>query len=116
MKKVILFILLFGVLTNVNAQKQTRGAKKAIEQTDYVASKIKLNDSKKLFLHNVLFEKFESTSKQIKGKDLSKEERKVIYKQTNAIMNESLTAEFSKDEIKQIKALLKEHNQSKKKK
>ena len=115
MRKVILVLLLFGFLTNVNAQKQSREAKKAIEQTDYVASRMKLNDSKKLFLHNVLLEKFESTSKQVKGKDLSKEEKKSIRKKTNTVMNERLKAEFSKDEIKQIKALLKEYNQSKKK-
>ena len=103
------------MFNTVNAQKQSPQAKKAIEQTDYVASRMKLNDSKKLFLHNVLLEKFESTSKQIKGNDLSKEEKKVIYKKANSVMNERLTAEFSKDEIKQIKALLKEYNQSKKK-
>jgi|LGVF01.1.fsa_nt_gb hypothetical protein len=116
MKKVILFILLFGILTNVNAQKQSRAAKKATAQTDYVAQKMKFNDAQKLFLHNVLLERYESVAKQIKGKDLSKEEKKSIYKKTNTVMTERLTAEFSKDEIKHIKALLKEHNQSKKKK
>lgn len=115
MKKILLFVLLAFMFNTVNAQKQSPQVKKAIEQTDYVASRMKLNDSKKLFLHNVLLEKFESTSKQIKGKDLSKEEKKVIYKKSNSVMNERLTAEFSKDEIKQIKALSKEYNQSKKK-
>ncbi|MCD6543488.1 MAG: hypothetical protein J7K34_03170 [Flavobacteriaceae bacterium] len=115
MRKVLLVLLLFSFLTNVNAQKQSKQAKKAIGQTDYVASRMKLNDSKKLFLHNVLLEKFESISEQIKGKDLSKEEKKSIRKKTNTVMNQKLKAEFSKDEIKQIKDLLKEHDKSKKK-
>ena len=108
-------MLLFGFLTNVNAQKQSKAAKKAIAQTDHVAQKMNFNNAQKLFLHNVLLERYESAAKQIKGKDLSKEEKKAIYKKTNELMNEKLTAEFSKDETKQIKALLKEYNQSKKK-
>lgn len=115
MKKIIIFILLFSFLTTVNAQKQTHQVKRAIAQTDYVASRMNFNDAQKLFLHNVLLEKFEETSKQIKGKDLSKEEKQVIYKKTNKVMNDKLSAEFSNKEMKDIKALLKEYNQKKKK-
>jgi len=115
MKKMMLFILLFGSLTMVNAQKQSYQEKKAIEQTDYVSSRMKLNDSKKLFLHNVLLEKYESISKQVKGKGLSKEQKKVINKKINTAMTERLTTEFSKKEVKEIKTLLKEQNKSKKK-
>ena len=48
------------------------------------------------------------------GKDLSNEEKKIIYRQSFKDTNDKLSAIFSKEEIKTVNALLKEQNQKKK--
>ncbi|PCI07921.1 MAG: hypothetical protein COB73_07570 [Flavobacteriaceae bacterium] len=115
MKKVILFILLAGFLTTANAQKKSYQEKKAKENTTYIADKMELNKKDSNFLHEVLLEKYTSVSSQIKGNDLSKEEKKAVYKASYSVTSKKLAAQFSKDEIKEIFSLLKEINANSKK-
>ena len=72
-----------------------------------------LDDSKKTLLYAILLGKYEDTSKQIKGNDLSNEEKKVIYKKSFKQTNDKLSVLFSKEEINEINALLKEQNKKK---
>lgn len=108
MKKIVLFILLAGFLTTANAQKKSYQEKKATTNTEYVADKMNLDDAQKTFLHSVLLEKYVNTSEQTKDKDLSKEEKKVIYKASYKITSEKLAKKFTKEEVKEIYASLKE--------
>ena len=110
MKKVILFILLAGFLTTANAQKQSYQEKKADSDTEFISTKMSLSADKTIFLHEVLLEKYQETSAEIKGKDLSQEEKKAIYKASYKKTSEKLANQFSKDEVKEIFALLKEQN------
>ena len=111
MKKIILFFLLCGFLTSANAQKQSYQEKKASTNADYIADEMSFDDAQKTFLYSVLLEKYEGTSKQIKGKDLSQEEKQVIYKKSYKDTVDKLSEKFSKDEINEINALLKKQNQ-----
>jgi len=54
--------------------------------------------------------KYDETSKQIKGNDLSNEEKKMIYKKSFKQTNQKLSDLFSKEEINTINALLKEQH------
>ena len=116
MKKIILFILLFGFLTSVHAQKQSHQEKKAETNADFIADEMNFDNDQKTYLHDVLLEKYEGTSKQIKGKDLTKEEKQVIYKKSNKELYTKLSAKFSENDIKDIKAHLREQNEKMKKK
>jgi hypothetical protein len=73
-----------------------------------------LNESQQTVLYAILLGKYEETSNQIKGNDLSNEEKKIIYRQSFKDTNDKLSAIFSKEEIKTVNALLKEQNQKKK--
>lgn len=115
MKKLVLFILLAGFITTANAQKQTYQEKKAKESTEYIAKKMKLNKGDKTFLHDVLLEKFQNVSEQIKGNDLSKEEKESVYKESYKETLSKLAENFSKDEIQEVFDLLKEFNKNSKK-
>lgn len=116
MKKIILFILLFGFLNTVHAQKQSHQEKKAETNADYIAGEMNFDKDQKIYLFDALLEKYKGTSKQIKGKDLTKEEKQVIYKKYNKELNTKLSAKFSKNDIKEIKAHLKTQNEKMKKK
>ena len=61
-----------------------------------------LNKEKKAFLYTVFFEKFAANMEDSKGKTLTKEEKKAIYKKNNKVAQEKLSKKFSKEEIKEI--------------
>jgi len=116
MKRLIILILLTGFVGNIQAQKKKTHKDIAIAQADYVSSRMNFNDEQKLFLYNALMEKFQSTSGQIKGKGLSKEEKKVIFKQSNKALFDKLSTKFSKEEIKKIKTYLRAYQEKNRKK
>jgi len=113
MKKIIALIILCGFLTTANAQKQSYQEKKATTNAQHIADKMDLNDSQQTVLYAILLGKYEETSKQIKGNDLSNEEKKMIYKKSFKETNDKLSVMFSKEEINSINALLKEQNKKK---
>jgi len=114
MKKIILLIVLCGFMFKANAQKQSYQEKKATTNAQYIADKMDLNDSQQTKLYSILLGKYQETSKQIKGNDLSNEEKKIIYKKSYKDTNDKLSALFSKEEIKTVNVLLKEQNKKKK--
>lgn len=114
MKKIILLIVLCGFLSTANAQRQSYQEKKATTNAQYIADNMDLSDSQQTKLYSILLGKYQETSKQIKGNDLSNEEKKIIYKKSYKDTNDKLSTLFSKEEIKTINLLLKEQNKKKK--
>ncbi|MDG1793016.1 MAG: hypothetical protein P8H44_00515 [Flavobacteriaceae bacterium] len=114
MKKIILLIVLCGFLSTANAQRQSYQEKKATKNAQHIAEAMDLNESEQTLLYAILLDKYEETSKQIKGNDLSKEEKKIIYNKSYKDTNDKLSVLFSKEEIKTVNALLKKQNQKKK--
>ena len=114
MKKLTFLIVLCGFLSTTNAQKQSYQEKKATTNAQHIADTMDLNDSQQTVLYAILLGKYQETSKQIKGNDLSNEEKKIIYRQSFKDTNDKLSAIFSNEEIKTVNALLKEQNQKKK--
>ena len=114
MKKLIVLILFCGFLSTATAQKKSYQEKKATINAQHIADKMNLNDSQQTALYAILLGKYEETSKQIKGNDLSKEEKKIIYNKSYKDTNDKLSVLFSKEEIKAVNALLKKQNQKKK--
>ena len=114
MKKIILLIVLCGFLSTANAQRQSYQEKKATTNAQHIADTMDLNESEQTLLYAILLGKYEETSKQIKGNDLSKQEKKIIYNKSYKDTNDKLSVLFSKEEIKTVNALLKKQNQKKK--
>jgi hypothetical protein len=110
MKKIIVLILFCGFLSTANAQKKSYQEKKATTNAQHIAESMDLNDSTKTLLYAILLGKYDETSKQIKGNDLSNEEKKMIYKKSFKQTNQKLSVLFSKEEINTINTLLKEQH------
>tara|TARA_B110000967_G_scaffold157587_1_gene162766 strand:+ start:2574 stop:2879 length:306 start_codon:yes stop_codon:yes gene_type:complete len=100
-------------MSTANAQKQSYQEKKATVNAQHIAATMDLIDSQQTVLYAILLAKYDETSKQIKGNDLSNEEKKMIYKKSFKDTNEKMSAIFSKQEINEINALLKEQNTKK---
>ena len=110
MKKIIALILFCGFLSTANAQRQSYQEKKATANAQLIADTMDLNDSHKTALYAILLGKYDETSRQVKGNDLSNEEKKVIYKKSFKETNDKLSVLFSKKEINTINTLLKQQN------
>ena len=106
--------MLCGFLSTANAQKKSYQEKKATTNAQHIADTMDLNDSQQTLLYAILLGKYEETSKQIKGNDLSNEEKKIIYKKSYKDTNDKLSILFSKEEINQINTVLKEINKKNK--
>lgn len=115
MKKIFLFVLFAGLLTTGYAQKQSYAEKTSKENASIISKEMDLNKERAAFLETTLLNKYNSVSKQTKGKDLSKEDKKAIYKESHQSFVKNLSEKFSKEEINKIKELLKKQNQQNKK-
>ena len=113
MKKLFLFLAFIGLTLTVNAQNK-RTKERATEATEFINKTMKLNDANKSFLYETILNSFDSTAKKAKG--LTKEQKKIVYKESRKLLNKALSEKFTKDQVKQINTLLKEYKQQAKKK
>lgn len=113
MRKVLLIIAFIGITFGANAQSK-KNKERAKSETEYVDDVMKLKKSKETFLYESLVTRYEEVSKKAKG--LSKEEKKVVYRETNKRLKKELEKKFSKKDIDKIYVLLKEKRENDKKK
>lgn len=115
MKKVILFVFALSLFSNVNAQKQSKFEVNLTKSVKVIAEDMGLNKDISTFLYDTLLEERNSRMAQNKGKDLSKEEKKVIAQGAKKEATKKLKKQFSSEEIKTIYASLREQYQKSKK-
>lgn len=119
--KAIKFTILVLVLSLWSVQgfsqhKKSTHQKRAEAQTAYIADKMDLNEDQKTFVYEVLIKKFKMNTDQLKGKELTQEQKRAIYKETNKKTRVLLATKFSKEEIDRINKLQSEANKMRKKK
>jgi len=85
--------------------KNTYFNKKAQVISSYIINTLKLPDTKGQFLLKILTEKYDYNTGQIKGKNLSQAEKKVIYKKTFSDTRKKLSTQFTKKEVAEIEKL-----------
>ena len=115
MKK-LLFVLAFLTITvSSYAQKKGSPKQRANECTEYIAKSMDMNKENAQFLNKTLTAKFTNVSNKVRGKKLSKEEKKAIYKESYEWTKKELKSKFQDEEVKQIFKLMDEFNKSKRK-
>lgn len=115
MKKVILLVFALSLFSNVNAQKKSKFEVNLTKTVKVIADDMGLKKDKSTFLYNTLLEERNSRMAQNKGKDLSKEEKKVIAQAVKKEARKKLKKQFSNEEIKTIYASIREQNKNSKK-
>ena len=116
MKKIVLFLLVCGFVTVATAQKKSNAENRAAKSTKVVTSQMKLSSDQEVLLADAFLARFENNAEKVNGKELPKEEKQKIYKESHKTFVNSLTPKFSKKEIEQINTILKEENKKAKKK
>lgn len=107
---VLILVLSLWSVQGFSQEKKSIHQKRAKVQTAYIADKMNLNEEQKSFVFEALIEKFKMNTDQIRGKDLSQEEKRAVYSSTNKKFRKLLSQQFSKEEISQILKLQNEIN------
>jgi len=86
--------------------------KRAQRISEFITKEMKLTDERSQFLLETLTEKYTNNISKIKGKNLSQEEKRKVYKATFLKTKNKLLTKFSKSEFAQINKLEKNEKSS----
>ena len=105
MKKIIIAVILFTAVS-IHAQKNNNYIEKRAKTiSEHIITEMNLTKDQATFLEDILYEKYSSNASKIRGKNLSKEEKKEIYRAAFIATRKKLSEQFSKKEVTQISKL-----------
>ena len=108
MKKTIkIFFVLLLCSFNSFAQNNYQ-TKRATSFSEYAAKQVELSQEDQKFLYDTFIAKFVKQQEKIKGKDLSDEEKKQVYKASRKELVKTLNGRFDSEKTKAILAAFKE--------
>ena len=110
MKKSLIIFTLLLTFSYVNSQENKSAAKRASNAVTTILSEIELSDEKAKFLEQTLYAKYANNALKIKGKDLSQDEKKNVYKNAFKATRKVLRKQFSEAEVKSIIRLERQAN------
>ena len=87
-------------------QQITNFEKRAKRSSTAIANEMDLNKEKKEFIYAFLLERQENNYAQIKEKDLTEEEKSVIFAKSNKSMTEKLLTKFTREEAEKINGII----------
>ena len=116
MRKLIITILFMSISVVTFAQKiPVNILKKATAASEYIASELNFDENQKKNIFTILSEKYHSNRKKIRGKDLSSEEKREIYKASFNETKNNLSKKFTMKEVNMINKLHRTWQQNNKK-
>jgi hypothetical protein len=106
-KSIKLFALLLVISFNSSAQNNYQ-IKRATSFSEYATTQLKLTKEDQKFLYDTYIDKFLKQQEKIKGKDLSEEEKKQVYKASRKELVKTLNGRYDSEKTKAIMAAVKE--------
>ena len=108
MKKIILILFLGSSFVSFAQKIPAQISKKATAVSEYITAEMNLDADQKKDIYIILSEKYVSNRKNIRGKDLSSEEKQKIYKASFNETKKNLSEKFSMKEVNMINKLHRE--------
>jgi hypothetical protein len=105
MKKSFIILTLLLTFSFVNAQDNKFAAKRASNAIAFISSEMDLTDEQAQFIEKTLYTKYADNGFKIKGKDLTDEQKKEVYRTAAAVTRKLLRQEFSNKEVMSINKL-----------
>lgn len=102
MKKIITFctILLFTLFAE--AQENKFAEKRAANAVSLITSNMDISDTDVVFLKKTLYNKYATNASKIRGKDLTDDEKRQIYRSAFKETRKKLMTVFTKDQVDKI--------------
>jgi len=108
-KSLIIFTFLF-TFSFVSAQQNKSAAKRASNAVANILSEMQVSDEKAQFLEKTLYTKYADNALKIKGKNLSQDEKKKVYRNAFTTTRKVLREQFTETEVKSIIRLERQAN------
>ena len=108
MKKIIIVCILAFFVTFTQAQKNKFAADRAENAVSLIKANMEISDSDIVFLKETLYNKYASNALKIRGKNLTEEEKKQVYRSAFKDTRKKLMEVFTNDQVKKIIKLEKE--------
>ena len=108
MKKIIILCILAFFVTFTQAQKNKFAADRAENAVSLIKANMEISDSDIVFLKETLYNKYASNALKIRGKNLTEEEKKQVYRSAFKDTRKKLMEVFTNDQVKKIIKLEKE--------
>ena len=108
MKKIFLVSILAFFVTFTQAQENKFASDRADNAVSLITKNMQMSDSDIAFLRETLYNKYASNASKIRGKNLTQDEKKQIYRSAFTETRKKLMNVFTNDEVKKIIKLEKE--------
>ncbi len=108
MKNIILVCFVAFFVTFTQAQKNKYAANRAENAVSLIKANMEISDSDVVFLKETLYNKYASNALKIRGKNLTEEEKKQVYRSAFKDTRKKLMEVFTNDQVKKIIKLEKE--------
>jgi hypothetical protein len=108
MKKIILISIFAFFITFTQAQENKFAANRAENAVSLITKNMQISNSNITFLRETLYNKYASNASKIRGKNLTEDEKKQVYRSAFMETRKKLMKVFTNDEVKKIVKLEKE--------
>ena len=108
MKKIILVTIMTLFVTFTQAQENKFAANRADNAVSTITENMQISESDIVFLRETLYNKYASNVLKIRGKNLTEDEKKQVYRSSFTETRKKLLEVFTNDEVKKIIKLEKE--------
>ena len=108
MKKISLVCVLAFFTSFTQAQQNKFAADRAQNAVSLIKANMEISDSDIVFLKETLYNKYASNATKIRGKNLTEEEKRQVYRSAFKETRKKLMKVFTNDQVKQIIKLEKE--------
>lgn len=102
MKKILLSTILCLFALFVEAQENKFAANRSDNAVALITSQMDISDEQAEFLQQTLYNKYTSNAKKIRGKGLSEDEKKAVYRAAAKETRQKLMSKFNREEVKKI--------------
>lgn len=108
MKKIMITCAFVMFAFIAEAQENKFASQRTATAIEYISSNMDLSDTDLEFLKKTLYNKYASNVSQIRGKNLSQEEKKQVYRDAFVQTRKKLMTVFSKEQVSKINKLERE--------
>ncbi|MGB1369905.1 MAG: hypothetical protein ACPG6I_00695 [Flavobacteriaceae bacterium] len=102
MKKILLTTILFLFALFSEAQENKFAANRSENAVALITSQMDISDEQAEFLQQTLYNKYTSNAKKIRGKGLSEDEKKAVYRAAAKETRQKLMFKFNREEVQKI--------------
>ena len=102
MKKILHTTILCLFALFAEAQENKFAANRSENAVALITSQMDISDEQAEFLQQTLYNKYSSNAKKIRGKGLSEDEKKAVYRAAAKETRQKLISKFNREEVQKI--------------